>query len=222
MTVQRPDNIHYKWRQYQIVGVNGAGLFDLEWTGVRPMCASSACWRGYVCTYAVKRNKLVLIELEIGLDEDRVKRQGITIFGIMPKRDKPPLEGMYTDPNTGEEVRGNWEFLRCHPLKVDIPYSGGMLLGRGFIEALRTRTTFHPAWKYKTVRELIFEQGLLVTARNRSREAKCIRERPDGMRSPPQEDASNEEKVAWAVFSLYQRPYGYPYLSQNEKNTTHD
>ena len=62
-------------------------------------------------------------------------------------------------------------------LREPIRFSGGLLLGEGFIEKLYVHMGFHPAWKYKTVREVIFEEGRVTEDLDRSREMKDLRAR---------------------------------------------
>lgn len=57
-----------------------------------------------------------------------------------------------TPAGSGQEVA--YEFK-------DVPLSGGLLLGEGFIQELYVHMGFHPAWKYLHVIELIFEGGQL-------------------------------------------------------------
>ena len=46
-------------------------------------------------------------------------------------------------------------------LRHPVPFTGGLLLTRDFIEELYVHMGFHPAWKYREVHELIFRAGEL-------------------------------------------------------------
>jgi hypothetical protein len=54
------------------------------------------------------------------------------------------------------------------PIRVRQPFTGGLLLGAGFIDALYVHMGHHPAWKYTTVLELTFDDGRLTVVHDRS------------------------------------------------------
>lgn len=74
-------------------------------------------------------------------------------------------------------------------LAIPIPFTGGMLLGQGFIDRLYVHMGFHPAWKYTRVVELRLDGGRLVDQCDRSAEMAELRRRieagevPDPLRS---------------------------------------
>jgi len=51
-----------------------------------------------------------------------------------------------------------------------VPFSGGLLLGHDFIQELYVHMGFHPAWKFRQVHEVLFENGQVVKAADRSAE----------------------------------------------------
>ncbi len=51
-----------------------------------------------------------------------------------------------------------------------------MLIGRDFVEELYIHGGEQPAWKYRNVHELVFANGLLKRAVDRTREIAIIRE----------------------------------------------
>ena len=53
-------------------------------------------------------------------------------------------------------------------LAFPLPFSGRLLACRGFIDDLYVHMGFHPAWKYKKVMELAFDDGRLIEHRDRS------------------------------------------------------
>ncbi len=155
MTAQVNDTVKYDGIVYAIAGISGEALFDPASLGIEPAGLCSACWRGFVCHYEVRAQGLTLSELELSLDG---RSQAPTVFGVPP----------------GE--RGLWGI----PYKgIDqlIPFSGGLLLGDGFIEEMYVHMGFHPAYAYRRVQELIFDQGRLTKATDLSADmAKCRRE----------------------------------------------
>src|SRR6185503_295363 len=75
MTSQIPDVVVLDGRTYSLTAVEGHGLFDPADHGLEPQFISTACWRGFLCTYAVVEGRLVLDTLDIGLAE-RPPRMG--------------------------------------------------------------------------------------------------------------------------------------------------
>ena len=142
MTAQIPDTVWYQKRQYALAGISGCGLFDPREHDIRVGMISTACWRGYLCEYTVEDDQLFLTALELGAA-------------------KPP------DELFGARVRlgGTAAYW---PIRVRQPFTGGLLLGAGFIEELYVHMGYHPAWKYKTVLELTFDDGRLDAMHDRS------------------------------------------------------
>ncbi len=61
-------------------------------------------------------------------------------------------------------------------LAVNIPFNGGILAGRDFIPELYVHIGIHPPYKYREVKELIFSDGTMVSAIDRSEDAARLRE----------------------------------------------
>lgn len=177
MTAQVPEHVRINDTIYDLCGVRGEGLFDPAHHGIEPAAPHSACWRGYVCGYAILDGRLVLDDLELWSDPDRWRRNRQTLdhlFGECLALD---------DERPGVDARG---------LAFPVPFTGGLLLGADFIEELYVHMGFHPACKYRHVLELTFENGRLLSQSDRSIEMEEIRLREgrgDGKRS--------KDVVAW-------------------------
>ena len=156
MTAQFSDIIFYRDKEFAIAGKNGTGLFDPLEHGMKPVARCSACWRGYLANYCVTDQSLKLKKLQIALASSAT-----ALFGIEPKT----YEGKIRIFDVIYE-NVNYEVL----------YSGGMLLARDFIKELYVHMGFHPAWKYREVHELIFENGKLIREANRSMEIEKLRQ----------------------------------------------
>lgn len=70
-----------------------------------------------------------------------------------------------------DEFTGNCAF---HDLDTNVPYTGGVVIVKDFYEDFDYEKEF-PCYCYKTVYELIFEEGLLVTAIDHSKAMVRIR-----------------------------------------------
>lgn len=69
MTAQFPDTIDLDGEEYAVAGVRGSGLFQPLEHGLKPVPRVTACWRGYVCHYALAGDQLLLRGLEVSTAE---------------------------------------------------------------------------------------------------------------------------------------------------------
>jgi hypothetical protein len=182
MTAQVPDFFIYGDDKYSLAGVNGQGLFNPADHGIRTIPCSTAMWRGFGCTYALEDERLVLQDLGLCVEGDPP-----AIFGAQPEPSPRPFQGQLHYADIG------WQ----------VPFTGGLLLGSGFIQELYVHMGFHPAWKFRQVHELIFEQGRLNASHDRSQAMQEFRER---MKKRPSRSGSPDEGelMAWIrqCFSL--------------------
>jgi hypothetical protein len=175
MTAQVPDSVWLDGQEFVIAGVDGGRLFDPTDHQLRPAMISTACWRGYVCSYAVAAHQLVLDELVVGMESTIDGREVVTgarFLGGDAEQDDSQSCYVFRD------------------LGWPVPFTGGLLLGDGFVESTYVHMGFHPAWKYERVVELVVEDGRVQSVRDRSDEVARIRraietgerEDPDGAR----------------------------------------
>ena len=136
MTAQVDDVVVFRGHMYALIGVNGQGLFEPGEHGLQVHMMTNACRRGYVCEYAVKDDQLTLIALRLGMAE-------------------PPTHLFGADP------RFIGSAATYSPIRVPLPFTGGLFAGRPFhprpIRARRPPS----AWKYTKVLELSFSDGRL-------------------------------------------------------------
>jgi hypothetical protein len=165
MTAQIHDSFLFNDKEYSIVGVNGDGLFDPFDFQLRPLGLCSACWRGYLCQYTLKDNKILIKWLRINLEHSDQNQsefnQWPVINGVSPGKpheDYPMFDTVYQN------------------LDLPIAFSGGILLAEGFISELYVHMGFHPAWKFRTVYELLFKNGIVQEIRDVSQRVAEIRE----------------------------------------------
>jgi hypothetical protein len=207
MTAQISDSVVYRGKPHGIAGINGSGLFDPSGHGVRPVMISTACWRGYYCTYEVADGTLLLTKVNIGLGEEDAalaeRGEGPKLFGVVPRR--YTVHGHSTNVRTGE-VRTSWESsdFVIDSLRQPIPFSGGLLLGADFILELYVHMGFHPAWKFREVHEVLFEGGRVVKEADRSAEMAEFREMVAGRPLEPSDAEDREAMERWIerCFSL--------------------
>jgi hypothetical protein len=189
MTAQIPDTVSHGNVKYVIAGVNGSGLFEPEDHGLRPNATSSANWRGYVCSYTVREDSLFLERLIVGLEAEDESQHPIppVLFGVKP-----------TTRADGHEAE--YRFNRA-----PISFSGGLLLGKGFIDELYVHMGFHPAWKFRQVLELLFKEGRLTRAQDHSERIARIR---DDIASGKRPDPDGSEDLPAWVSRTFELDYG--------------
>jgi hypothetical protein len=157
MTAQFDDTVHFRGNDYGLAGISGGGLFEPTEHGLRPTASCSACWRGFVCGYLVDDNQLWLNNLSINL--------------------RPPLPTILNTPPSppkAEHVLFSGEYKN---IRHKLPFSGGLLIARDFVQELYVHMGFHPAWKYRTVFELLIHEGQVLEIHDRSQAMRELRER---------------------------------------------
>jgi hypothetical protein len=159
MTAQVPDAVELEGRSYVLVGITGGPLFEPEAVGLVPMMMSTGCWRGYVATYRVVGDRLTLGELVVG--------KGSTVDGQEVTAGAPLFGHAPEEASMGLAYRG---------LAVDVPFTGGLLLGQGFISSLYTHMGFAPGWKFETLVELKLTAGVVDSVQDRSADAARMRQ----------------------------------------------
>lgn len=170
MTAQIADPCFLRGRRYNLVGTSGGPLFEPKDHGMIALPMSSARWCGYRATYVIADGAIVLRDLEI------------TVLS-----GEPVLNGMAPRTSDGD--------LHYAGVNLPLAYTGGVLLGDGFIKELGRRIG-HPACKYRRVIEVVLEAGRVAKERDVSAEIAEIRARL----SQPQKvrDVDMDEVRRWA------------------------
>jgi len=199
MTAQIDDTFRYREATYSLAGISEGELFDISVLDLKPEATCTACWRGYQAVFAVVQSRLVLDTLHVNLmcpDEgnERFQREvGPVINGVIPSGPRREVDFF----------NNHYEGLNYH-----LEYSGGLLLADGFIQSLYTHMGFHPAWKYKTVIELIFEAGILKQEFDRSERMAEIREMVMNERNL---NPSTERQTAVEIVRFVERAFDRSY-----------
>ena len=157
MTAQIHDSVLWKGADHALVGVSGAPMFDLLEQGIETRPTSTANWRGWVVTYAVRDGRLLV---------DRLREVGAV---VEPGNAPPPINGV----SAVAEGSHSWGYP---DLSLDVPFTGKLLIAKDFIQDLYVHMGFHPAWKWQHSWELVFEAGKLVDATDTSEEMARVRD----------------------------------------------
>ena len=197
MTAQIDDTFRYRDKDYALAGISEGELFDPALLDLKPAGTCTACWRGYQAVFALSGSRLVLHTLHVNLIKPREKgyepQVGPIINGVKP---------------SGSREKLDWFNNHYEALEYHFEYTGGLLLADGFIRELYVHMGFHPAWKYGSVIELIFDSGILKQDFDRSEQMAEIRQLFRERRSEADPDRRpTKEEIAQFVKRAFDRTY---------------
>jgi hypothetical protein len=196
VTAQINDVFRFRKREYGVAGISEGELFDPSLLELKPAATCTACWRGYQAVFGVSASRLILDALHVNLllpGEGYQREEGPAINGVKP---------------TGPKRK--YDFFNNHyrRLNYHLEYTGGLLLADGFIKELYVHMGFHPAWKYETVIELIFDGGKLIQEFDRS--GQMAEFRTQILESPADGDSDKmptRDEIAQFVERAFDRSY---------------
>ncbi|MHA1375776.1 MAG: hypothetical protein ACTSR7_15950 [Promethearchaeota archaeon] len=143
MTGQVPDNLIYKNSSYSIVGLKGEGLpLPLDF-GLEPASSNTANWRGFIMTYKIAENHLIVQEMNVTVGD--LKDKAPLINGINPETKKERL------------LR-----LTYKSLKLKTQFTGKILIAKDFIDFMYVHMGFQSPISFNTVIELMISDGALI------------------------------------------------------------
>ena len=195
MTAQAHDKVIYREVDYLLVGIKGTGLFDPAAQGIEAEGMGTGCRRGFICDYAVKENTLRLYKSTLGLDS---KKSLPLLWGHTPRKaiEYHYKRNFWTGKKTlvPRETSGH-EFCYVE-LDTRIEYTGGLLIGRDFIETMYVHGGFQQAYWFENVHELTFDRGVLTASRDVS-DAMMACRREMSRRGKEQGLPTEEKKQQW-------------------------
>jgi hypothetical protein len=149
MTAQVADTVTYEGITYSLLGVSSEGLFDQRAYGLEPESMTTSCRRGYVWQYGARESRILLTGLNICLRE----------------------EAHYSEvggrkPSCSDDFLGGAAYRH---LGIPMGFSGGLLLGRDFIQELYLHTGFQKPHAYR--------DGRVLGVRDHSGRIRQLRER---------------------------------------------
>lgn len=194
MTAQVADSFIYQDSPFHLVAYSNGELFHPEQYGYRPFPASTACWRGYCCEYTLVNEQLVLNQLHIN--------HGDVDASLTQQKPPPDLYGTAAAVSSQAHI-GKWLF---DAVGLPLDYTGGLVIGEGFIRSLYVHMGFNPAWKYETVHELVFESGQLIQQSDLSNKMAEVREKLAKIPPEVNSDSSTEQIESW-INNCFRRDY---------------
>ena len=154
MTAQAQDPFFFRGESYFLSNVMEAPLFDPRAHGFLPFATCSACWAGYLASFALDTDRLLLRTLHInhGMPKESGPPDPLT---------PPPLAGRAPVP-ANPEVAGDYGFQWSYEdVNLPLDFTGPVLIGRGDLMTDRFHGRPWP-WQQEEVRLLRFEHGVLT------------------------------------------------------------
>ena len=131
--------------------------------GIIPKSICTSCWDGYWCAYGLVNGKFCLKELYINSENGRYP----PIEGILPDRRCRWLGHAYIE----------YDGYHCYSLNMEIPYTGKILVGEGFLSDYYIHMGRQRPWAWEKLTELLFLDGRLIEVNDQSAIAAKIREK---------------------------------------------
>ncbi len=152
MTAQIPDEFRYKGEAYDLVGLDGSGLYTPGDFGLEPFSSCTACWRGYVMHYDCVDDKLILDKMEVNL------RNPVEVNGVKPVKEKGFFTSTYSD------------------LGLKTNFTGTLLLAKEFIQEMYVHMGFQRPMAYRTVLQISVLDGEITLVEDLSERMKQRRQ----------------------------------------------
>lgn len=182
MTAQRGDIYKHNGKEYTLIALSSSLPFDPKNYALEPHTRSTACYRGYWCTYAIEDEILHLEELYI------FNRDGNypTLNGVDISEEEYTEALVIRNRVKRTELIPKYAGHRVYKnINLPVSYTGKMLLGKDFIRDYYIHLGFQRYWAYKHLIELVFEDGILVETNDYSDVAKQQRELLKQLESNP-------------------------------------
>jgi hypothetical protein len=154
---------------------------DIYSLGFKPTEFSTACWRGYIATYAIYKNNLVLKNL--------YTNNGSDLKNEAPKLNNKLPEISIDEEWVSEETRKNRREFKYRNVNLPVLYTGSIIITKDFIWDKYIHMGFQSPFSYEIVIQLTFKDGKIISSKNLSDIAKSIREKK--MKPPENNDDEN-------------------------------
>lgn len=141
MSQQMADPFVWNQGEYVFLGASNVyDLFDPEAYGLKPEAPHTACWKGFIVHFLLKKNQLFIDKLEVNCENDEYP----DINGVVAKK------SILSD-----------SFHVYSKLKMPVKYTGTVIVGKELKERFFGRAFTGPH-SYATTYELEFEEGVLL------------------------------------------------------------
>ena len=172
MTAQIPDTYIFHEDEYRYVASEPRFDFTPRSLGLEPESISSACWRGFFCTYEISEKGFKLKDFYVHTKDDKYpsidnNAELISHVGIRG------IAGTITKEKNGYRYYKDVYF--------PIDFTGSILVGKGFLKHYYLHLGYQRFYTYETLIEIVIANGKVVKMLDRSEIAKLCREKIDAV-----------------------------------------
>jgi hypothetical protein len=151
VTAQIPDTVILDGHEYELIGIEGEGLFSPSEYGFEPVMWHTANYAGYLLTLEIRDEELVLTKLEIKDAEDRY----------------PDIDGCSAGHVADDDA---FAIATYGGLDLRQPFTGTLRIAREFLPEHYVHQGYQSASAYAVVADLDLKAGRVVEVRDRSEE----------------------------------------------------
>lgn len=187
MTYQVPDTVYLDGREY-VLTAHGPGLWDPAAAGVSVVMASTACWRGYTCGYAIVKDRLMLekVDAKIG------RYDGEDFVAL----DLPVINGQRGQATSHQGFNAQYRALA-----VAMAYTGELVLGSDELQSDGGEIEAVP-WRYRMATRLHCNAGTITGRDDISEVMSAVRTALSGADAASARDALAGAELSWLTKQL--------------------
>ena len=168
MTAQMNDKFIFSNVEYGISSIEyPKKYFNINSLGLKPIEFHTACWRGYIATYALSNGNLVLNKLYTNNGNNKYYDAPL-INNKSPKIEIPE--------DLCDEYKDSWKEYIYEDIGLKLNYTGSVLITKDFVSKRYVHMGFQSPFNYNTVIQIMFNNGKLVFSEDLSKIAASLRE----------------------------------------------
>lgn len=173
MTPQIPDTFLYEEQPWVLISSAPSPLFLPPQVGLQPRMLHTGCWRGFVCTYALRERRLLLDSLKgrfssLGSEEQELPSiNGVAVQYPRSKSKRIPGARANEQTSPGQITFPEPYPHVYHDLALSLAFSGQVHIG-GWGKRWGSAIFHGPPLEseFWLVRELVFRDGVLEQDRS--------------------------------------------------------
>ena len=180
MTAQKPDIYFYCEEEYRYVASKPLFDFTPRVFGLEPESVSTACWRGFWCTYEVSDKGFMLKELYVHTKDNtypEIHNATLSDIEYVACTAFKMVDGKLVEfPYKTEKYHGH---RRYKDFSFPIDYTGNLLIGKEFLNHYYLHIGYQNFYTYKKLIEIVVTDGKVVKMIDRSDIARLVRDKID-------------------------------------------
>jgi hypothetical protein len=154
MTAQVFDRVIFEGESYKLSLATSELPFKAELFNIEPVWTSTSCWRGFLRTFIIENQQLLIKQLDV--NDKKTRELGLAEY--QPNT----IYGIYPEINNAREIDTLFE-MTYKELNHVINFTGSLLIGKNFYLDFLDHTC-DTNWQHREVYELTFEKGNLLSS----------------------------------------------------------